>query len=307
MRIITVIVCTRNREEMLGETLASLSQCPVPDGWQAQFVVVDNGSTDGTPMVAELAKSKDDRFEYVFESKAGLSNARNAGIAKAKGEYIAFTDDDCSAAKDWLVALIKAFDADPQISCLFGRVLPYEGGDEDTIVATKTETKAQRFRYPCSPFVGHGNNMNFRRAPLIDVGLFDVALGAGAPLRSAEDLDMAYRLLRRGDTLAYEPSCVIYHRPRDSKDEVMKTHWRNAVGMGACYGKHMLRGDLHAYKCVYWFVSGLVGSFFKQLLGKREELKTKQLYLVGLPYGMWQRLVYNWFKREKFEGKPGCR
>ena len=104
---------------------------------------------------------------------------------------------------------------------------------------------------------------------------------------------MAYRLLRRGDTLAYEPRCTIYHRSRATEGEAVRTEWRNAVGLGACLGKHMLRGDLYAMKWAYWFLSALPASALRAMHhGKRLRATTHWLFFVGVPYGVLKRCVY---------------
>src|SRR5271156_2755228 len=89
------ILCTYNRAESLAKALASIAQSTVPDSIQWEVLVVDNNSRDATRSVVEEFWWRDpSRFRYLFEPKQGKSNALNAGIQQARGEILAFTDDD---------------------------------------------------------------------------------------------------------------------------------------------------------------------------------------------------------------------
>jgi len=255
---------------------------------------VDNDSRDETQVVIGAAQQRyGSRVVAVYESRPGLSRARNAGLRAARGAIVAFTDDDCVASPDWVQQVDDVFRGEPELTGMFGRVLPLESDQGSAAVSVKTLDVPQRYRFPCSPFIGHGNNMAFRRAALEAIDGFDVTLGAGGPLRSAEDLDVAYRLLRRGKLLAYEPRCVIAHRPRDTAKEASATEWRNAVGLGACFGKYILQGDFYALKCVYWLLRNLPGASLRDWrLGRRYDAKTRWLFVAGVPYGILSRWIH---------------
>ena len=118
---VSVILCTRNRADSLRRTLDSATRMRVPDGLAWEFVVVDNGSTDHTAqVVAEFAGRLPVR--RVVENTAGLSNARNTGVANALGEYICWTDDDVLIDENWLAAYVEAFRKHPD-ACVFGGVV----------------------------------------------------------------------------------------------------------------------------------------------------------------------------------------
>ncbi len=295
---ISVVICTRNRVALLKEALESVLQSRSMAPGEYEVVVVDNGSHDGTQVVVEAARQRSPcALTYVFEPRTGLSRARNAGLTVARGEFTAFTDDDCLVAPDWLHNVVEVFRQDEELSGVCGRVLPHGGKVTSSVVSVKTAASPKRFRFPCSPFVGHGNNMVFRRRVLEQIGGFDVALGPGGPMRAAEEFDVVYRLLRRGDTLAYEPRCVVRHRARVTKGEARATEWRNAIGLGACLGKHMLRGDLFALKCVYWLLSALPSTVFGVFSeGGRQDLTRGWLFFIGVPCGIARWCAY-WLGR----------
>jgi glucosyl-dolichyl phosphate glucuronosyltransferase len=107
---VSVLICTRNRAASLRRTLDSLfhsSNIQVPE-WEA--VVVDNDSIDDTPGVCNDFREKfPQKFRFLVEKKHGKSNALNTGIAAAKGDILAFTDDDVLCASDYIRGLRTVF------------------------------------------------------------------------------------------------------------------------------------------------------------------------------------------------------
>ena len=108
---LTVVICSWNRAPSLQKTLESIESCRVPEGTNWEILVVDNNSDDGTAAVCKAFLEKSpDRYRYVFETRQGKSFALNTGIKYARGDIIAFTDDDVIVEQDWLGALLRAFD-----------------------------------------------------------------------------------------------------------------------------------------------------------------------------------------------------
>ncbi len=120
---ITVLICTRNRAPQLKHVLESAANLRVPDGLRWEMVVVDNGSSDNT---ADVAGSFAGRLpiRVVREEAAGLSNARNLGVAEAAGTYICWTDDDVILDPNWLAAYAAAFARHPEASVFGGEIIP---------------------------------------------------------------------------------------------------------------------------------------------------------------------------------------
>lgn len=121
--IATVIICTRDRSASLARTLGSLVDAArrVDQAWE--LVVVDNGSSDDT---AEVIRGFSDRLpvRYVHQPIAGLSNARNAGVAASTGRYVVWTDDDVLVDEGWLAAYFAAFAERPGDAVFGGRTEP---------------------------------------------------------------------------------------------------------------------------------------------------------------------------------------
>lgn len=119
--LITVIVCTRNRARQLRNLLESFLALDPPAQAEWEMIVVDNGSTDDTVCVIDEFASQLP-LRRVWEPRAGLSNARNAGVAASRGDYICWTDDDVEVHRGWLAAYAQAFHRYPD-GTIFGGVV----------------------------------------------------------------------------------------------------------------------------------------------------------------------------------------
>src|SRR5579863_9995619 len=100
---VTIILCTYNRCQRLARALDSVASSTVSDSVKWEVLVVDNNSTDQTREVAEeFSRSHPGHFRYCFEPKQGKSHALNAGIREARGDILAFLDDDVTVGPTWL-------------------------------------------------------------------------------------------------------------------------------------------------------------------------------------------------------------
>lgn len=126
---ISVVVVTRNRADRLERCLASLArQTRRPD----QLVVVDNGSTDGTPGVVHRLQFPCP-VRLVVEPRPGVGLARVAGCSASTGDILAFLDDDAVADEGWLTALEQAFALDPHVGVAGGRIVALADGRRDWV------------------------------------------------------------------------------------------------------------------------------------------------------------------------------
>ena len=118
-----MILCTYNRRQSLAKTLESLTASALPGwiGWEV--LVVDNNSSDQTRETAEdFCRRYPGRFRYLFEPQQGKSYALNTGIREARGEVLAFTDDDVTIEPTWLQNLTACLN-DGQWAGAGGRTL----------------------------------------------------------------------------------------------------------------------------------------------------------------------------------------
>ncbi len=247
----SVVVCTRERADQLRNCLKSLSALIYPN---YEIIVVDNAPrTSTTADVVQREFAHLPNLRYVREDKQGLSWARNCGLACARGDYIAFTDDDVLSDLHWLAALIVGFSAAERVACVTGLTLPAEletraqlwfeqfggfsRGFKRRIFDLETTPQEDRLGGPLYPYstgrFGSGNSMAFKTAFLREVGGFDPALGAGTPSQGGEDLAAFFQVVARGWSLVYEPNAINFHVHRRSQGELRKQMYGYGTGLSA--------------------------------------------------------------------------
>jgi len=216
----SVVIPTYNRAELLALALDSVlaQRTSVP----YEVIAVDNNSTDYTREVVErAAKGAAAEVRYVFEPVQGSSAARNAGIAAARGEILAFLDDDVIAEPDWLAALADAYARVPDAWAVGGRVtlrlpdrLPGWLGPLDGLVASYLSEQdlgedLTRVEFPRGLISA---NLSVKREALQRVGGFDGRLGRfGGRLLSGEDVELCYRIQRAGGSVYYCGRASVSH------------------------------------------------------------------------------------------------
>jgi glycosyltransferase involved in cell wall biosynthesis len=138
---IAVIVPTRNRPDHTEPCVRSILANPERD---VEFVLVDQSDDDASES-AVVAHRCDPRFRYVRSATRGASNARNVGIQASTAPIVAFTDDDCRVAVNWMARVGEIFEPDPAADVIFGRVsIPAElrlRGAERTSSPTSASTR----------------------------------------------------------------------------------------------------------------------------------------------------------------------
>ena len=180
--------------------------------------MVDNGSAgDETRRVAAEADVR-----CVREETPGLSAARNRAIDEARGEVIAFTDDDCEVTREWIPALLAAY-ADPAVGCVTGRtVIPGSATGAQRVIGGNSGGSRGMTPFRIQPgdadrvfnraIAGIGANMSFRRGLLRQIGGFPEALNS-----SGDDVYMFVAVLRAGSSIEYAPDAVVAHHHRETR------------------------------------------------------------------------------------------
>ncbi|HYM70251.1 MAG TPA: glycosyltransferase [bacterium] len=216
---ISVVVCSRNGARTIGECLAGLRRLEYPD---YEVIVVDDGSVDDTAAIARAYGVK-----TIDGGGAGLSAARNAGLAEATGEIVAYLDDDASPEAHWLHYLATTF-AQTAHAAVGGPNRPPAGAaqprgviEECLAVAPGTPTHVMLTDDEAEHVPGC--NMAFRRASLESIGGFDRRFRV-----AGDDVDVCWRIQGAGGTLGFSPTAVVWHRRRDT----IPRYWKQQVGYG---------------------------------------------------------------------------
>lgn len=216
---VSVNVCTYNRHELLRDALESILNNQLDDGVRFEIVVVDNNSTDQTRQVIEsFIERGNTNVRYLFEGRQGLSYARNAGIALARSNIVAFTDDDVQVGSDWVATIKRSFDSHPEVDCVGGRVLPSWSSPPPSWLTAKHWSPVALADYGDQPFyVNAGNrrclitaNMAFRKDALERIGKFHPHLQrVQDSIGSMEDHELLVRLWRENGQGLYLPQLVV--------------------------------------------------------------------------------------------------
>lgn len=244
---ISVVICTRDRPEQIKKCLDRLTRQEYP---RFEVVVVDNAPTsDALRNVVEGQPGDRAEFRYCVEPRPGLSWARNAGIAAAKSDVIAFLDDDDEPDEHWLTGIADGFTRSDRIGGVSGIVLPasLENAVEQMFEEVGGHSKGRGFvhetfsksgpqspLFPLPPF-GVGANMAFRREALDRIGGFDTALGAGTPTSGGEDTLAITLVMLAGYEMAYEHGALMWHHHRQDIASLNKQLQGYSVGLTAYY------------------------------------------------------------------------
>ncbi len=266
---VSILVSTCNRCEKLRMLLDALKTNGSTGLTETEVLVIDNNSRDATKqVVAEYTSLENPVFRYLSETKPGKSRALNAGIHEARGEIIAFTDDDCIPSPGWIETILKEFESDPELSVLGGRVELYDQNDaHQAILLSNRRTLVTNAREVFETPSIIGANMTFRKTVLQITRGFDPLLGPGSICKAVEDLDLIYRSLKKKLKIVYSPEVMVFHNHgRRTELDENKTSFAYAFGRGAFYVKYILRLDFQIARIAFRELSGLSRTLTKGLI-----------------------------------------
>ena len=239
---ITVAIATRDRPAELSRCLDSVLAGRV---LPAELIVVDQSRGDETQRLLESRSTEATTLVYLRQQARGLSASRNLALARARGEIVAITDDDCIPDAGWLEAVAAGFASPEGPDAVTGRVLPFGPASPGTFAVSSRLSEERRLHAASSApwVVGTGGNFAVRTARVGALGGYDERLGAGSPGGAGEDIDVLRRLLRSGGRVLYEPAAVVYHQ-RQSRAARRASRRSYGLGIGACCALWLREGDL---------------------------------------------------------------
>jgi glycosyltransferase involved in cell wall biosynthesis len=227
----TVVVPTYDRPRQMAECLAALAELDYPRD-RFEVVIVDDGSpTSPEGLVAGFGDRMDVRLLAL--PHGGPARARNAGAESARGEYLAFTDDDCTPAPDWLRCLAARFAESPGHT-VGGRTCnrlernPYATASQVLIDYLYGYFAPRRGRFFTA------NNLALPTAMFRALGGFDVNF----LLPAAEDREFCLRWSHFGHPLLYAPEAVVHHAHRLDLRRFWRQHFN--YGRGAYHVRNLV-------------------------------------------------------------------
>ena len=301
--LVSVVICTLSRPRQLQNALDALLALAYPN---FEIIVVDNGPED-TSTASMIREHYSDlpNLRYEAEPLRGLSAARNRGIEVAKGEILAFTDDDIIVDRYWLSSLVSGFDVEGTIACVTGLTLASElespaqslfeqygafNKGYESRLFKRDANPASTILYPYTAGVfGGGGNSALRLDCFPDGLRFDRRLGPGSMAFGAEDLDIFLQTILGGKYIRYVPGAIAWHEHRRSYQDLRWQLFTYGAGFTALLTKWSL-GDFRIALDLLRLAPRVISS--RSLAGKDEEggshrlpKELRRLELLGFLYG----------------------
>jgi len=267
---VSIIIPAYNAEETIEKCLKSLTELYYPGEYQV--ILVNNRSTDSTVNLARKYNVK------IIDACSLQSSyyARNVGIAHSNAQIVAFTDSDCIADKNWIHYLAKTMMQDPQIGGIGGRILYMMNNKLESIFA-KFGIGTHHFENPLPYLITA--NAAYRMDVLKEIGLFDETFFSGG------DVDLSWRIVKKGYKLHYEPRAIIYHFTRKNVYLFFRQHYIYGMGQARLCFKHKIDQGLCKRD-----ISQLLSLFRVVLI----------LLSLGFPYRVMRSLVNKEAKNAKY-------
>jgi len=243
---ISALIPTYNRREFVPRAIQSILAQTVPVD---EIIVVDDGSTDETAHVVARRRESGLPVTCLYQDWARMGAARHRGIQVARGEILAFTDDDCTVEPGWLTALVDTFQAHPEALGVQGRTVTVR--EAMTPFTRQVEQLESGHPYRTC-------NIAYRASVVRELGGFDPHLIRG------EDVVLAMRVLER-DAIVFAPDAVVVHPPRP-KEWADRNAWRSGDSTKGPFSARKRRRCpyVHPVQMRIWFCTGATRSARRQ-------------------------------------------
>lgn len=256
--LLSFLLCTINNDDDFIRSINSLYAHKIDDV-EFEVIVVDQGNSDRVSKLCQHYGAK-----YIPTNSIGLSVARNIGLKKCIGEYIALIDDDAFISKDYyeeFYSIIKNIDLE-FVDSISGRIMTienksvplsrYQGNVEKDININNIDTILS-------------SALVVKRKIFNAIGNFDEAFGVGAKWGGSEETDLTARILNKNYTMKYIPSLIVYH-PRTNFDlmsysDTNKKAYNYGLGRGAFLKKHRYLPKYLILKNLFLPILAAFGSF----------------------------------------------
>jgi len=296
---VTIAIPTHNRARTLGETLDSLRALAIPDDTALECIVIDNASTDDTARVVEAAANSSPPFPMrrILEPRQGSSFARNRAVDEARGDFIFFLDDDATADREWLLAMLSAMEH-RGLDAACGMVLPRWSTPPPPWLGPRLWVKLavhDRTAIESAPANEvevlenyFSANVGFRRSAFERFGRFREDLGVvGKNPMSGEDTELFARIINNGGKMGFVAGAIVHHligAERMTPEYLRRKSFAYGFGSAVAGGKSHNRLDKLA--------KNLIRMAGAALRGDREGVIYHQLECANF-FGYWRaRLTY---------------
>ena len=222
----------------LGRDILEQSLFWILDGsaWPGCLIVVEQGANLKVAEWLKRVREIGIRVKHILSSQRGRSAGVNRGLEQVDTRFVAITDDDCFVEGNWLINMANKLRLSPD-AVVTGRV---EAAGEDMVVVVTSTIPSVQSRPRLKFDSMSGGNMGTSLDVFRKVGLFE----EDSVMATAEDAEFAYRALRKGISLRYEPEVVVAHFGWRDESKRVEQYRHYALSHGGFYGKYLRRGDL---------------------------------------------------------------
>ncbi len=280
---ISVIVPTYNRVDLLKKQVFALVNQKIDPG-KYEIIVVNDGSTDDTAQYLSSCEGLYPNFQFITQNNGGPAKARNTALNLAKGSIIAFTDDDCEVAPNWLATIEK--ELDKGLVGLQG--LTYTDRDQVTPLTHQIDNETGHNSVPTC-------NAAYHKELLLDIGGFDETF----PHPHNEDADVSWRMQELGE-VKFCPEMRVHHPPRVDKFSKVAKRMKILESEFTLYKKnpdlYKKYRDINPLKHIYHQV--FVKVMWYNLYSKLKYWKRPKLMIQGLALTIiwWLDLIWKYPK-----------
>lgn len=253
----TVAICTKGRSECVAEAVGSILIDPNED---VELIIVDQNE-DGRVVAALASYAADPRLKHVRVQFTGAGRARNTALELASTPVVCFTDDDCIVPPGWADTMSQLMLERPQVSLVFGSVLARRTADDhlgytpDFIIEREVELATWGLNARVD-HLGIGACMAVRRSDVLAIGGFDPMMGPGSLFPSADDRELAIRLLLAHRRVLMTPAGVVEHGGFRLNGDAARAHSkRDHLALGAMLGKLTDAGAGRALTHLFLFIA----------------------------------------------------
>jgi glycosyltransferase involved in cell wall biosynthesis len=263
-QFITVLITTTERPDKLQQCFNSL----LANTGKFELIVMDLSKQEYAEKIIKQLRTRKHIRRITLKTK-NKSYALNCAARLAKGNILAFTDDDCLVDKHWITTIQHSFQTCRDIAATFGKTVPFEPSKHVDQHCPSVFIKNTRrlITTPCAhdKHIGFGNNMAIKKSILIRSGGFKEWLGPGSVSCTAEDAGIALQLLCRGETILFDPNIIVRHNKWLTNDQMKIQQRSYNCGEMACYGYYMFQGKKFAKPIVmskvgdsYWKIRNIL-------------------------------------------------